>query len=167
MNKTNLLVDLGIFAAFVLVDVPAATGIPIHEWLGVALLATIVVHLLLHWDWVINVGKRFFRNLFQNSRLQFVIDAVLLVAFTLAMLSGLVISRNVLSVLGITLARNSIWTLVHSMSASVSLGLVALHFGMHWKWIVSMTKRYLVSPVVGLFKRSKPQAQPSLQTMKE
>ena len=52
MNKTNLWIDLGIFAAFLLIMDPGLTGITLHEWLSVAFAAAAVAHLLLHWDWL-------------------------------------------------------------------------------------------------------------------
>ena len=62
MNKTNLLLDTGIFAAFLVAMEPHFSDVSIPEWLSVALAATVVVHLLLHWEWIISVGKRFFQS---------------------------------------------------------------------------------------------------------
>lgn len=57
-TKTNLIVDMVIFAAFLVVSNPHLTGNTIHEWLGVAFGAAIVTHLLFHWHWlVINIRR--------------------------------------------------------------------------------------------------------------
>ncbi len=91
MNKTNLAIDFGIFAAFLIAMEPNLTGVSIHEWLSVALAATIIVHLLMHWKWIISVGKTFFVKLFHSSRLKFFVDVLLFLDFNLLMLSGLLI----------------------------------------------------------------------------
>ena len=54
----NLIVDTTIFTAFLFATDPRATGQSIHEWLGLALGAGIITHLLLHWKWIVNVMKR-------------------------------------------------------------------------------------------------------------
>ncbi|HEY9087273.1 MAG TPA: DUF4405 domain-containing protein [Anaerolineaceae bacterium] len=159
-NKTNLLIDLSIFAAFLVAFEPRLTGISIHEWLSVALAAAIVVHLLLHWKWITQVLLRFFRQLFHASRLKFVVDLLLFVAFTGVMLSGLLISRSVLPALGISATHDGAWERLHGLFANLSLYLVALHFALNWKWVVTMVKRYLIAPITGLVVRRK--AEPAL-----
>jgi hypothetical protein len=160
MNKTNLLVDTGIFIAMLVAMEPRFSGVTIHEWLSVALAATIVVHLLLHWKWIIEVGGRFFRKLWHSSRLKFVVDALLFVDFIAVMLSGLLISRAVLPTLGISLGQVGMsWRSLHSLSADAVILLVGLHFALSWGWVVSTVKRLVIAPVVWLF-RSKSHAAP-------
>jgi cytochrome b len=63
-NKTNLLLDVGVFAALLIVMEPDLTGIAIHEWLSLAVAGTIIVHLLLHWKWITTVAVRYSRTCF-------------------------------------------------------------------------------------------------------
>jgi hypothetical protein len=153
--KTNLLVDSAIFAAFLIAFEPGLTGIAIHEWLSLALAATLVIHLVLHWDWVVAVGARYFRKLFHESRLNFLVDVFLLAAYVLVMLSGILISRSVIAVLGIQLAESPAWRFLHSWSANASLLLTGLHLALHWKWIVAAIKRFVVQPLTRGFEQSK------------
>lgn len=60
--KTNLWVDVVIFLAFLLALDPRTTGIAIHEWLSLAAAGAAIVHLLLHWQWIVEVTRRFFRH---------------------------------------------------------------------------------------------------------
>jgi hypothetical protein len=145
--KTNLLVDSLIFTAFLVAFEPNLTGIAIHEWLSVAFAGALIIHLLLHWDWVVKITLQFFRKLFHSSRLNYIVDAVLLIAFITVMLSGILISRSVLTVLGIQVTASPAWRFLHSSSANLVLLMVGLHFALHWKWIVSTCSRYLVTPL--------------------
>jgi hypothetical protein len=150
VNKTNLLIDIGIFGVFLVAANPDLTGLAVHEWLGAAFAGTLIVHLLMHWRWIVNVTLRFFQMLFHNSRLQYVVDLLLFIAFTTVMMSGLMISRIVLPSLGIALTRNQAWVPLHSLSANATLALVAVHTALHWSWIVKNIKRFLIDPVTGL-----------------
>ena len=98
MHKTNFMIDLGIFAAFLVALEPRLTGETLHEWFSLAFAGVLIVHLLLHWKWVVNVGRNFFRKLWHTSRLKFVVNALLFTSFTVLMMSGLMISRSVLPI---------------------------------------------------------------------
>jgi hypothetical protein len=152
-NQTNLVIDLGIFAAFLVAMDPGITGIPVHEWLSLALAGTIVIHLLLHWDWIIQVATRYFRQLWHSSRLNFLLDLLLFISFTGIMVSGLMISRSILPALNIQINGGFSWRRIHSLTADLSMWLVAIHFGLHWRWTWNMFKRAILSPVGSLFGR--------------
>ncbi len=143
MNKTNLVIDTGILAAFLVAMEPGLTGLPIHEWFAIAFGGTIIVHLLLHWRWIIQVGQGFLIKFFHGSRLKFVVDAMLFLSFIMAMMSGLMISRSVLPFLPLLVGRNFVWTRLHAVSASAMLLLVCLHFALSWDWITGMIRRYV------------------------
>ncbi|MFC1921628.1 DUF4405 domain-containing protein [Chloroflexota bacterium] len=38
------------------------TWIDIHDWVAVALVAIVVLHIVLHWKWIVRVGKNLFRG---------------------------------------------------------------------------------------------------------
>jgi hypothetical protein len=153
MNKTNLLIDGAILASFLVAMEPRFSGIAIHEWLSLALAATIVAHLLLHWKWIIGVGGRFFKKLWHTSRLKFVVDSLLFVSFITLMLSGILISKSALPTLGIQLGEVSrTWRMLHTQSADLSMLLVGLHFALNWDWVVGMLKRYLIDPLARLLR---------------
>lgn len=160
MNKTNFLLDTGIFIAFVVAMEPHFSGVPIHEWLSLALGATIIVHLLLHWKWITGVGRQFFKNLWHSSRLKFVVDVLVFVAFVTVMLSGILISKSALPALGITIAQTSmVWRMLHSLSADAAVLLIGIHFALNWTWVVGMVKRLMIQPLARLV-RPKRDVQP-------
>jgi hypothetical protein len=149
MNRKNLLIDLAALAAFLVAGQPRLTGNMIHEWLSLALAGTLIVHLLLHWKWVTNVGLNYFKKLFHISRLKFVVDMLLFGSMTAVMTSGIMISHSVVRTLGIELAHNPQWKMIHSMSARAALIMVGLHLLLNWKWVWNMLKTQIVFPVLG------------------
>jgi hypothetical protein len=152
-TKANLTLDVTIFTAFLAVANPALTGMTVHEWLALGFAAAIVTHLLFHWNWLVTMTKQFFKKLFHQSRLNYVVDALFFVSMTTAMLSGLLISKSVMSTLGIQLNAGHGWESIHRLAADTSLIMLGLHFALHFKWVVTNLKRYLVSPVLRLFQR--------------
>ncbi|MGD0004288.1 MAG: DUF4405 domain-containing protein [Anaerolineaceae bacterium] len=150
MNRANLLIDIGIFGVFLVAANPNLTGLAVHEWLGVAFTGTLIVHLLLHWRWITTLTLQFFRQLWHDSRLQYVVDGLLFISFTTVIMSGLMISRIVLLFVGIAMTRNPAWLPLHDLSANATLALIAVHSALHWDWIVKTFKRSLVEPLAGL-----------------
>lgn len=150
-TKTNLVLDLTIFTTFLVIASPKLTGNTIHEWLGVAFGAAILTHLLFHWKWLMEVTTRFFRNFFSQSRLNYAVDLLFFLAMTTALLSGLMISKDVMSFLGIQLDASRSWKTIHNLASDVSVILLGIHFALHWKWIATNIGRYIVNPVRNLF----------------
>jgi hypothetical protein len=158
LTKKKLILDLTMLGAFLAVSNPHMTGISVHEWLGVSFVGAIITHLLFNWEWIINVGKAFFRKLWHQSRLNFVVDTVFFIVMTGVLFSGLMISKSVLPTLGIQLNAGQSWRSIHFMLSDASVILLGLHFALHWKWVVTHVGRYIVNPVRGLFQRqSMPQ----------
>ena len=152
-TKTKLALDIVIFTAMLAVTNPHLTGNTIHEWLGVSLAAGIITHLLFNWNWIVNVTKTFFKKLFHESRLNYVINLLFFIAMTGSLFSGLLISKDVMSTLGIQLNVSGGWKMLHSLTSDASVLILGLHVAMHWKWIVSNIGRYVVSPVRNLFQQ--------------
>lgn len=155
-TKTNLILDITIFTAFLAVANPSLTGNTIHEWLSLSFAAAILTHLLFHWKWLVKVTVEFFKKFFHQSRLNYVVDALFFVAMTAALLSGLLISKDIMSLLGIQLDVSRSWKTIHNLASDASIILLGVHFALHWNWVVTNIGRYIVNPVRGLFQ---PKAQ--------
>ena len=146
-TKTNLLIDLSILVGFLIAFEPAITGIEIHEWLGLAFFFTLLIHLILHWKWVVNTTVRFFKKMSITNRINYVVDFLIFVSFITLNLSGLLISKFALQKLGIALPHNGTWKQIHTLAADVTIYMVALHFALHWNWVAAMSKKHLIQPV--------------------
>lgn len=152
-TKANLIFDIVIFTAFLVVANPTLTGMSIHEWLALVFAATIVTHLLFHWKWMATITRQYFKNFFHQSRLNYVVDTLFFISMTATMLSGLFISKSIATTVGIQLDVSRSWETIHTLASDASFLFLGLHFALHFKWIVSSLKRYLVSPVTRMFQR--------------
>jgi cytochrome b561 len=145
-NAVNLAVDTVIFLIFLVVEAPKFSGLPIHEWLGIAIGAGALTHVLLHWSWIIEISRRFFGKAQALARVNYVLNLLLFIAITTIIFTGLMISETVMPLLGITVAQNRMWRSVHTTTASLFIGLVALHVALHWQWFVSLLRRSRSTP---------------------
>jgi cytochrome b len=144
--KTDLLVDSGIFVAFLIAMDPRSSGIAVHEWLGIAFGAAIITHLLLHWRWIVSTTRRLFSRAMRQARLNYFLNTLLFIDITLVIFTGLMISRVALPSLGIYLGGSFIWRGLHNLTANLSLVLIGAHVALHWRWVVETIKRYVFRP---------------------
>ena len=157
-TKTNLILDLTMFGAFLAVTNPHLTGTTVHEWLAVSLAGAVISHLLLHWDWIMKIGREFFKKLWHQSRLNFVVNTLFFIAMSGTLFSGLMISQSVLATFGIHLSVSGAWRSIHFLMSDVSVVVLGIHFSLHLKWVGTSLKRYVLNPIRGLFQqRALPQ----------
>lgn len=139
-NLHNLYLDLVLVIAFAVVMEEHFTGLHNHELLGLAFGIAILVHVVLHWNWVVSITRRFFSKVFHESRLNYLLNAALFIDMVVIIITGILISRT------IGLSFNLAQTLepVHLLASYLSLVLIGLHVALHWKWIVTHTQKYLI-----------------------
>ncbi len=147
--------DFAILLIFLLAMEPSATGIVIHEWLGLVFTIIIVVHLLLHWAWIIAISKRFFKKLAGQARLNFVLNIFLFIFITILIFTGIMDSKVILPFLGVRFESIFNWRFLHNFSANIILLILGLHIALHWKWIVLMTRRYATNLIPSHHSRSR------------
>ena len=143
----------------------------LHTWGGVAMIAAAVVHFTLHWSWVANTAKRMWKALtgkgaLMNRRGYFnvVTDLVVAVSFLLAAVSAVYFQfvpggRGAADPM--LLFSRTTWDLIHTWAGVVMVMAAVIHFVIHWKWVVKVTKntvRSTWSSLPGL--ANKPVAQP-------
>jgi hypothetical protein len=145
-NQINWVIDLVAFVMFFLIVAPQSTGIPVHEWLSVVFVGTFVVHIVAHWQWVVEISKRFLKKLQGENRFNYLWDAFAFLVMTTAIMSGFLISQAVLPTLGMPLIADPFWVRLHDLSANLSLLLLAIHLALHWQWIVNAFNRYVRKP---------------------
>lgn len=143
-QRINLILDIFLFAGFILCFFLDLTGMILHQWLGVALEGFALIHLLIHNQWVDNVLRRF-SDLQSRPQILFLFDAAVALGFVGILVTGLVISTW----LNLPLDGYTTWLNVHIAFSIETLFFLVVKIGFHWRWI-SNTIRNLVN------KRSNP-----------
>jgi len=139
-TRLDFWLDALLLVAYTLAYSLGFTGVATHEWLGIGLGLALLVHLTLHWDWVIRTtGKLFGRG--GRERFVWLVNLLLLLTMTLCIASGILISEVALPQLGITVTASSFWRQMHDTTATLTLILVPVHAALRWRWIVGVARR--------------------------
>jgi hypothetical protein len=141
-TRLDFTLDALILAGYLLAYSFGFTGLVIHEWLGLALGLVLLIHLTLHWDWVLRTTRRLTARS-GYDQLIWLVNLALLVAMALCVASGVLISRVALPALGLFPGGNGFWSGLHDTTAAATLGLVPVHVALRWRWIVRVARRML------------------------
>ncbi len=140
-TRTKLWVDVVLLLSLMLVSAPQATGIPLHEWLSVLFVPVFVVHLVLSWDWILRVYRRFTSPLGWATRMNAVWDLLIYGVMVFAFVSGVIASRAAIPLFVPAWTPDAFWNDAHHLSSNLLLPLVGIHLGLHAKWIVAALRR--------------------------
>lgn len=139
--KLNFFLDIILAIVFLMLMEPLFSGISIHEWVGLFIGVAFIIHILFHWRWINEVTKRYFNKLPSKSRINYILDILLLIGVTLCVFSGMEIAKTIdFSWLGLN-GNKFTWMQIHIASASLTLVVIAVHIGLHWKWVMGVFKR--------------------------
>ena len=138
LHKTRYVMDIFLLVLFVLANVPQIS-LPFHEWISFVFIIPFIVHLLLHYDWAVETPKRFFKKLGGENRFNLIFDAMLYLMMIFVIVSGVLASEVVLPLFG-EFAAQPFWTDVHHQYSNLLIPMVGIHLGMHWRWIVNITR---------------------------
>ncbi len=150
------IVDATLFIGFLLVMNLPLTGIAIHEWLGIAIGAGLVVHLVQHGNWLATLTKRFRNATSFRNRLNYVMTGLLFFAFVSIIVSGVVISEAAMPLLGIATSSSVFWLWLHLVSINFVLLLTGLHIALNWRWITKGFERFVIGPIQALSANRRP-----------
>jgi hypothetical protein len=126
-----------------------------------SILVVLIVHLLLSWDWITGITRRFLGKLGGQNRINYLLNWLLFIDGTLLIISGVMISQVAVPAMGIALPLGFAWRGLHNMSANFALILLGVHTALHWSWVVNTFGKYLVQPIARIFSPS--QKKDSLQ----
>lgn len=140
-TRLDFWLDALLLVAYTLAYSLGFTGLAVHEWLGIGLGVALLVHLTLHWDWVIRTTRKLLRP-GGRERFVWLLNLLLLVCMALCIASGILISEVALPELGINLPASPFWHQVHATTATLTLILVPVHAAVRWRWIAGMARRF-------------------------
>jgi len=145
----KILLDIIMTTIMLLLMNTANTGITIHELLGVGIFCLFVLHQILNWNWVSSISKELFsfpkvKRIKTKTRILYILDATILICATTATITGIAISRSVFTFLSAFNNNLDLWTSIHFSSSYVSLILISIHLGFHWKGLMVTFKKMFV-----------------------
>lgn len=140
MYRKSLAVDATCLLVYLVAANPAVTGIGVHEWVGIGVLLAFLVHVAMHVDWVVESVKSAVARPSWARTGNLVLDALIVVAFMTAAVSGLMVSGAVLAAFGLYADGYYFWDPLHATAAKVLLALLLVHVVAHGKWLVGFFK---------------------------
>jgi len=134
-TRPKAIINLVLFFAFALSAAPQATGVAFHEWVSLAVLPPLLLHLLIDWSWIVNVTARMFRRMPGELRFNLIWNWLLFVNMVAVTVSGLLISEAAAPAVGLPVQSDVFWAALHDVTANTMLAMLGVHIAMHWRWI--------------------------------
>ena len=147
--KIDFWIDTLLLVTFLVGQSFGLTGIFLHEWIGVTMGAALLVHITLHWNWVVRTTGRIIHKRPGRDTIRWANNLVLILAMTFTVASGLWSSQVVLNTFGLPKGSDNFWVQVHHVFADLCLFAVALHVALSWRWILTTGRRIIgrITPV--------------------
>ena len=112
-----------------------------HEILGIGMLIPLFFHLFLNRKWIVGVSKKIFKTKFNVNTVRWICDVLMLIGYVLTAVSGITISKELLW--QIRADNNALWYAIHAWSAYLTLAVMGVHVGLHWKMILGFFRSLL------------------------
>lgn len=138
----KIAVDIAMTIALLLLMTYELIGQATHEWIGINMFVLFVAHHILNRKWSKNLLKGKYTAL---RIMQTALVALVLLSMLGSMVSGVILSRHVLSFLPISGGRAFARTL-HMISAYWGFVFMSLHLGFHWSMMMGMAGKLVKKP---------------------
>lgn len=139
--------DVALLVSVCALETVPFTGLVLHEWLGLALIAMLVVHLLLSWTWIASTTRRLLAVESNRTRVNYLLNLSLFACMTAVILSGILISQEAISTLtgnrAVAFDPRPAWAAIHDRFSNFVVVLAALHLAMNWDWSVAAARKIL------------------------
>lgn len=138
-NRKLWILDLILYCLFLLSFFVDVTGVAMHQWLGIAVGAFAMIHLLLHWNWVKNLLRNKLSDSSRQMRWNSCVDLATALGLITLMGTGLLMTLRSVSEGGSYAAIR----VIHIASSLMTLVSVTVKVSLHWKWILATFKKFL------------------------
>ena len=137
------IINIVLAVSFVfLMDDRSFFGLGFHEIGGLVVCLFYILHIALDWKFVKEVTLRFFGKVSTRARINYILDALLLIGFALIIISGMGIAKTInFSWLGFDGSKMMLWRFMHTSVSMIVLMIVGIHVGLHWDWVLARFKR--------------------------
>src|SRR5438876_427095 len=147
-SRLWLIFDCSMLVTIVALQAWRLTGVPLREWLAVALIVPIVAHLLLHWSWIETRTRRILAPRTVRTRINYALNFVLFLGIVGAMISGFMISKSALP-MHPTADSYLKWHSIHETSSRVALACVGSHLALNWNVLFAQRPQFRFRPLIG------------------
>ena len=137
-KKIRIFVDILMTVLFLAAMGYHITDNLLHEWIGASLIVLFFVHNVLNIGWYRALRKGKYTVV---RRIQTILNLLLLLSMAGAMISGMMLSRNVFAFLN--LKAGSFGRRLHMISTAWAFPLMAAHLGMHWGMAAAAIRKKL------------------------
>lgn len=121
----------------------------LHIWGGVVMISIAIIHLILHWSWVVNMTRRMLKDLTgkngkmnRRGRLNLLLNVLVGLSFLVTAISGvyfLFVPGGRGSVDPMFLFSRITWDLIHTWAGVTLIAAGVIHFAIHWRWVVNVS----------------------------
>ncbi len=122
----------------------------LHTWFGIAMILAATIHVSIHWNWIVTMTKRVFREIISRewrlngrSRFNIVINMIIGLSFLLTAISGIFLLFFPGGKYGVTdplfLFNRTTWDLIHTWAGIGLIDSAIVHFTIHWGWVLKVT----------------------------
>ncbi len=123
----------------------------LHTWSSVAMIVAAIVHLAIHWSWVVSMARRTWNEITGKragmnwrGRFNLIINASVALTFALTALSGiyfLFVPGGRWAADPMLLFPRTTWDLIHTWAGVALIASAIIHFAIHWKWVTKVTRK--------------------------
>jgi preprotein translocase subunit SecY len=126
----------------------------LHTWFGVLMIAAVVIHFAIHWNWVKGMAKRMAKSaagkgarMNRHGIFNVAIDAAVAIGFLLAAISGVyfMFAGAGRAADPLFIFSRTTWDLIHTWSGVAMIAAAVIHFAIHWRWVVKVTAKVVPS----------------------
>lgn len=135
--KKAIALDLAVLLIYAAAANPSVTGVPAHEWLGLAVLVVVFTHVAARFGRIVDSLKGSGGGRVARLSLNFLLMAALMTCAV----SGIMVSASVLPMFGLYATGYYFWDPLHALSAKALLALLLVHLAVNWKAIIAFAKR--------------------------
>jgi len=138
--KVTFWLDVTMLISICALQTVPFTGLVLHEWLGLAMVAMVLTHLLFAWSWIASQTHRLFILQSIRARINYLLNLSLFAAATAVIFSGILISQKAIPALTGATAPPGMdrrWDSLHVEFSNYVLMLTGFHLAINWEWVLA------------------------------
>jgi hypothetical protein len=125
------------------------------------MIVAVAIHFAIHWQWVTMMARRMAgvvrrrgAKFSRGAKINLIVDVIIALAFLLTAVSGIYFlyvpggheaGPAAASAPAVLFSRLT-WDLIHTWAGVAMTVAAMLHFAIHWRWVVNVTRRFFQVP---------------------